>query len=100
MFGTSDKLFLTVTVLIVVAAIASLTAGWDTRRRPGGRVVLALGGIAGCAAVLSRPGAQGVDIIPTVVAAVCAVVVLRLLILGRRRGGTATVGDTDTDTDV
>jgi DMSO/TMAO reductase YedYZ molybdopterin-dependent catalytic subunit len=99
-FGTSDKLFLTVAVLVVVAAIAALTASWETRRRPVGSVVLALGGVAGCAAVLSRPGAQGVDIIPTVVAAVCAVVVLRLLILGRRRSGMATVGDTDTDTDV
>jgi DMSO/TMAO reductase YedYZ molybdopterin-dependent catalytic subunit len=78
-FGTADKLFLSAVVLAVVAVLAAVTAAWERPRAPVGSIAIALGGVAGCAAVLSRPGAGIVDIIPTVVGTCCAVAVLRWL---------------------
>jgi DMSO/TMAO reductase YedYZ molybdopterin-dependent catalytic subunit len=78
-FGTADKLFLTIAVVVVVAVLAAITAGWETRRRPIGSIAIALGGLAGCVAVLSRPGAGIVDVIPTVLGTCCAIGVLRWL---------------------
>ena len=95
-FGTADKLFLAVAVLVVIAAIAALTAQWETRRRPVGSVMIVLAGIAGAAAVLSRPGASLVHVIPTVVGTVCGVAVLRLLTSGRIKDPQARA-DTDAD---
>lgn len=89
-FGTSDKLFLTVMVLVVIAAVAAITALWETRQVPVASVVLVAGGLAGCAAVLSRPNATPVDVIPTIVGILSGVVVLRLLIVGRRTGNRET----------
>src|SRR5689334_8548666 len=63
-FGTSDKLFLTVMVLVVIAVISAIAALWETRRRPVASAVIVVGGLAGCAAVLTRPGASLVDTIP------------------------------------
>ena len=77
--GTSDKLFLTVAVLVVIAMIAALTAQLETRRRPIGSIAILLAGVAGCAAVLSRAGAGPADVIPTVIGTACGVAVLRLL---------------------
>src|SRR3954470_3295373 len=65
-FGTADKLFLTVLVLGVIALVAAVTAGWETRRVPVGSAAIVLAGIAGCAAVLSRAAATMVDVVPTV----------------------------------
>ena len=82
-FGTADKLFLSVLVVAVIAALAAVTAQYETRRVPVGSAAIVLAGIAGCAAVLSRAGATVVDIVPTVVGTVCGVAVLRLLTSGR-----------------
>ncbi len=96
-FGTSDKLFLTVTVLIVILLVAAVAATWETRTRPVGSVVLAAAGLAGAAAVLSRPGAGLVDILPVLTGTGCGVAVLRLLTARRptepgRRQALATLG--------
>lgn len=82
-FGTADKLVLTLLVLAVIAVIAALTAPWETRRVPVGSIAIGLGGVLGCAAVLSRPGASGWAIVPTLVGAMCGIAVLRLLTSGR-----------------
>jgi DMSO/TMAO reductase YedYZ molybdopterin-dependent catalytic subunit len=82
-FGTADKLFLSLTVLAVIAIAAAVTAQWETRRVPVGSAAIVVGGILGCAAVLSRAGASWADIVPTVVGTMCGVVVLRLLTSGR-----------------
>jgi DMSO/TMAO reductase YedYZ molybdopterin-dependent catalytic subunit len=82
-FGTADKLFLSLTVLAVIAIAAAVTAQWETRRVPVGSTAIVVGGILGCAAVLSRAGASWADIVPTVVGTMCGVVVLRLLTSGR-----------------
>lgn len=78
-FGTADKTFLTVMVLVVVAAVASIAAIWERSRVPVGSIAIAAAGLAGCLAVLALPGARAIDIIPTVVGALCGVAVMRLL---------------------
>ena len=88
-FGTADKLFLSVLVLAFIATVAAITAVWETRRVPVGSIALIVAGVAGCAAVLSRPGASATDVIPTVIGTVCGVLVLRLLTSGRITDGRA-----------
>ncbi len=79
-FGTSDKTFLTIMVLVVVAALAAISAIWERSRIPLGSIVILASGTLGCAAVLARPGARLLDVIPTVLGAACGVAVLRTLI--------------------
>lgn len=78
-FGTHDKLFLTITVLVVILLVAAVAARWETARRPVGSAVLAAAGVAGAVAVLSRPGAGIIDVLPVVVGAGCGIAVLRSL---------------------
>ncbi|MCK0174906.1 MULTISPECIES: molybdopterin-dependent oxidoreductase [Mycobacteriaceae] len=82
-FGMADKLVLSLLVLLVIAVIAAVAGALETRRVPIGSVAIVAGGFAGCAAVVSRAGATGSDVIPTIVGTVCGVVVLRLLVSGR-----------------
>lgn len=79
LFGTADKLFLTVAVVAVIAAVAAITAQWERSRFPVGSAAIVLAGLVGCAAVLSRAESGPADVIPTIVGTVCGVVVLRLL---------------------
>ncbi len=78
-FGTSDKLFLTVAVVAVIVALAAVTATAETRRRPVGSIAIAVAGLAGATAVLSRTGSAVVDVIPVLVGAGCGIGALRLL---------------------
>ncbi|MCW2513649.1 MAG: sulfite oxidase-like oxidoreductase [Mycobacterium sp.] len=86
LFGTSDKLFLTVVVLVGIGVIAALTAQYETRRRPVGSIAIVVAGVIGCAAVLSRAGATPVDVVPTLLGTACGVLVLRMLVAGRFAG--------------
>ncbi|WP_313673996.1 molybdopterin-dependent oxidoreductase [Mycolicibacterium sp.] len=78
-FGTADKLFLTVMVVVVVLALCATAAAWERSRVPVGSLVIAAAGAAGCLAVLAQPGARAVDVIPTLLGTVCGIAVLRLL---------------------
>ncbi|MHA3022816.1 molybdopterin-dependent oxidoreductase [Mycobacterium sp. BMJ-28] len=82
-FATNDKLFLTVAVLIVIAALAALAGLLERRRVPVGSVLFTAAGVAGCLAVLSRVGAGPLDVVPTIVGVVCGIVALRFLTSGR-----------------
>ncbi|OKH76017.1 hypothetical protein EB72_07560, partial [Mycobacterium sp. SWH-M1] len=98
-FGTADKLFLTVAVLVVVAALAIIAGIVETPRRPWGSAMIVAAGALGCAAVLSRPGAGVVDVVPTLVGAACGVAVLRFLTSRRFTGdGDGDGPDTQDDT--
>ncbi len=83
LFGTADKLVLTLLVLAVVGIVAAVAGAAESRRAPVGSAAIAIAGIAGCAAVLSRAGATIVDVVPTLVGMVCGIAVLRLLTSGR-----------------
>ncbi|MBJ7336177.1 molybdopterin-dependent oxidoreductase [Mycolicibacterium sp.] len=97
LFGTSDKLALTILVLVVIAVIAALTAQRETRRRPVGSIAIVIAGVLGCAAVVSRAGATPIDVVPTVIGTVCGVLVLRLLISGRFDTPVSPTDSTSTD---
>ncbi|MGZ6778317.1 MAG: molybdopterin-dependent oxidoreductase [Mycobacterium sp.] len=86
-FGTADKLMLSVLVLAVIAVIAAVGGSLERRRVPIGSAAIVLAGVAGCAAVLSRPDATATDVVPTVIGTVCGVAVLRLLTSGRFTDG-------------
>ncbi len=88
-FGTADKLFLTVMVLVVIAVLAGLAGLLERRRLPIGSVLFAAAAIAGCVAVLARPGAAPVDVIPTAVGGLGGILTLRFLTSGRLTDGTA-----------
>ena len=93
LFGTSDKLALSIVVLVAIAVIAALTGQYETRRRPVGSIAIAIAGVLGCAAVVSRAGATPLDAVPTVIGTVCGVLVLRFLVT-RRTTATAPPEDT------
>ena len=78
-FGTADKLFLSVTILVVIGVLAAAAGAWESTRRPVGSVLIAAAGLAGCAAILSRPGGRLLDVIPTVVGILAGILVLRIL---------------------
>ncbi|MCV7345577.1 molybdopterin-dependent oxidoreductase [Mycolicibacterium rhodesiae] len=98
-FGTADKLFLSVAVIAVIAVLAAVAAIWERSRIPVGSVAFLLAAAAGSAAVLARPGARPVDIIPTLLGAVCGIAVLRLLTSGRiaERRATDTPDEAEVD---
>jgi DMSO/TMAO reductase YedYZ molybdopterin-dependent catalytic subunit len=82
-FGTADKLFLTVMVVAVIAALCAVGAIWERSRVPVGSLVIAAAALVGCLAVLAQPGARAVDVIPTLLGAACGIAVLRLITSGR-----------------
>lgn len=86
-FGTSDKTFLTVMVIVVAVALISVAAIWERSRIPLGSLAIAAAAVAGSAAVLSRPGAGFPDVIPTALGAVAGIAVLRRLTAPRSRNG-------------
>lgn len=88
-FGTSDKLFLAVAVLLVIAVLAAIAGLVERRRAPIGSVMFAAAAAAGCVAVLTRSGSAPVDVIPTAVGGVAGIITLRFLTSGRLSDGTA-----------
>src|ERR1700712_5868530 len=52
-FGTSDKLFLLIAMLTVIGVLAVVAGSAETRRKWVGSALIAVGGVAACAAVLS-----------------------------------------------
>ncbi|MGE5695277.1 MAG: molybdopterin-dependent oxidoreductase [Candidatus Sericytochromatia bacterium] len=81
-FGTADKLFLSSTIVVVIAVLAATAGVWETPRRPVGSAMIAVSGALGCAAVLSRPGGRPLDVIPAVVGTAAGILVLRLFAKG------------------
>lgn len=88
-FGTADKLFLAVMVLLVIAVLAAIAGLLERRRVPIGSAMIAAASTAGCIAVLSRSGAAPVDVIPTAVGGLAGILALRFLTSGRLRDETA-----------
>lgn len=78
-FGTADKLFLSTMVVLVIIIVAALAATRERSRLPLGSLALLVLGAAGCAAVLIRPAAVPLDVVPTVLGTGCGIAVLRRL---------------------
>lgn len=91
-FGTADKTFLAVMVILGIGAIVAVAAIGERSRVPLGTLVLLGAGTAGAAAVLSQPGARIVDVIPTLVGTALGVAALRVLM---RRSGAAGPGESE-----
>ncbi|CAJ1586101.1 molybdopterin-dependent oxidoreductase [[Mycobacterium] wendilense] len=78
--GSGGKLFLTVAVLVVIAALGAVAGSLETRRRPVGSLLVVAAGALGAGAVLSRPGTTALDGIPAAVGVLCGVLALRFLV--------------------
>ena len=94
LFGTADKTALLAGMGLVIALGAAVAGLLELRRSPAGLLVLGGFGLAGLAAVLSRPQAAPLTVLPPLAAAAVAVLVLRALAarvraLGRVTGETA-----------
>lgn len=95
-FGTADKAFLSVMVLLTIGLAAAVAAVWERPGIPVGSLAIAVGGAAGISAVLGRPGARLDDVIPTLLAVLCGIGAMRLLTRDRDRIDT---GSTKHDAD-
>lgn len=102
LFGTGDKPFLLVVLLLVVLALGAVTGLLQARRPPAGVVGVAVIGFVAALAAVTRTGASPFDAAPSVVSAVVGAVALTRLmrradVAGRRSfllgaGATAAAG--------
>jgi DMSO/TMAO reductase YedYZ molybdopterin-dependent catalytic subunit len=80
LFGTADKAALLVGIGLVLLVVAGVAGVLQWRRPPLGRILIALGAVVGIAAAMTRSGAAVLDVVPSTVAAVVAVVALGILL--------------------
>ncbi|GAA3580476.1 sulfite oxidase [Nonomuraea rosea] len=92
-FGENDKAVLVGGVLVVLALVAALIGVLARRRSVYGVAGLAAFGVVGVLAVLTRPDAGVLDVLPTVVGVAVGAWALSWL-LRRATGGAARAGDT------
>jgi DMSO/TMAO reductase YedYZ molybdopterin-dependent catalytic subunit/uncharacterized membrane protein YeaQ/YmgE (transglycosylase-associated protein family) len=81
-FGTGDKPFLVVVLLVLVLLLGALAGLLQRRRPPWGVVLTGVAGLVAAGAAVTRTGASPVDAAPSVVAAVVAAAVLIRLVRG------------------
>jgi DMSO/TMAO reductase YedYZ molybdopterin-dependent catalytic subunit len=103
LFGTADKAALLVGMALVIAGLAALAGVVEDRRRFAGIAVVAVFGLAGVAAVLTRAQASANALVLAVLTAVVAAVLLRILVRRlqewvRQAGEPATPTATATET--
>ncbi|GAA5168862.1 molybdopterin-dependent oxidoreductase [Ornithinimicrobium tianjinense] len=79
-FGTADKLALGVGMALALALVCALLGLLAARRRGPGLSLFVLVGMVGGAAVLSRPGAAPLDVVPTLVGVLAGTWVLSWLL--------------------
>jgi len=84
-FGTNDKQALFAGMALVLVVVCAGVGVLAARRRTAGLVAFAVVGALGAAAVLSRPGARPLDVLPTLVGTLVGLWALTtLLALGAR----------------
>lgn len=84
-FGSADKTILVGSVMVGVLLLAALAGVLARRRLAAGMALLAVLVVVAGGAVLDRPSAQVVDLVPTLVALVVGPLALRLLATTDRR---------------
>ncbi|NYD68335.1 molybdopterin-dependent oxidoreductase [Agromyces atrinae] len=80
LFGTADKIALLVGIGLVLLLIAGLAGVLEVRRPPLGRVVIAVIGLAGVAAAMTRANAGTLSLVPSGLAAIAGITALLLLV--------------------
>jgi DMSO/TMAO reductase YedYZ molybdopterin-dependent catalytic subunit len=78
-FGTHDKLALFVGMGLIIAVLAVVAGLAETHRRPYGSVLIAVFGVAGVVAAMTRPTATLWYSAPTVLGVAAGILTLRLL---------------------
>ncbi|MDQ1617040.1 MAG: hypothetical protein QOJ60_2979 [Actinomycetota bacterium] len=94
-FGTNDKTALLTGVLIVLAVLAAVAGAFAVRRPAIGFAMVALLGVLGAAAAVTRAGAGSADWLPSLLGAVAGALTLAALLrplLGGRDGHGGTEG--------
>ncbi|MFF0573493.1 molybdopterin-dependent oxidoreductase [Streptosporangium saharense] len=79
-FGENDKNVLVVGILVVLAAVATAIGALAVRDVRYGTAGLVAFGVVGALAVLTRPDAALLDVVPTLAGVVVGIVTLRLLV--------------------
>jgi DMSO/TMAO reductase YedYZ molybdopterin-dependent catalytic subunit len=92
LFGTADKVALLAGMALVIAGLAALAGILEWRRRFAGYAVMAVFGIVGLVAVLSRAQVTGNAIPVPLIAAATGILVLKWLMTRLRAWGSAAAG--------
>ncbi len=79
-FGTGDKTFLLFVLGVLTVVLAGLAGVLESRRPPLGRVLIAAGGLFGAIAAITRSSSSELSIIPSIVAAVVAMLIISALV--------------------
>lgn len=95
-FGTSDKTALFTGMALIIVVLAAATGVLERRRPPLGSVVIGVFAVLGVVAALNRSGSSGAYVIPSLLAGVAGIGVLRLL-LRQLDAPQATNGDEQQD---
>lgn len=98
LFGTADKAALLVGIGLVLLTVAAAAGVLEARRPPWGQVLFGAVGVAGAIAATTRANAPMLAIAPAALAAIAAVVALRLLVSrlpDSSRGGEPREEETD-----
>lgn len=92
-FGTSDKIALLASMLVLILLIGAACGVLEKARPPAGSAVLGAFGVLGAAAVLSRAQFSPLALLPPLAAGLAGVLVLRALAARIRRYEAAPPGD-------
>ena len=95
-FGTSDKTALFTGMALIIVVLAAATGVLERRRPPFGCIVIGVFAVLGVVAALNRSGSSGAYVIPSLLAGVVGIGVLRLL-LRQLDAPQATNGDEQQD---
>ncbi|AJT41707.1 molybdopterin-dependent oxidoreductase [Psychromicrobium lacuslunae] len=79
-FGTNDKLALTVGLVGVILLVALLAGLLERVKLPLGSALIAIFGVVGAVAAVTRANASGWTVLPSLLGAAAGILVLRLLI--------------------
>ncbi|WP_341578713.1 molybdopterin-dependent oxidoreductase [Microbacterium schleiferi] len=99
LFGTNDKIALLTGIGIVLVLLAGIAGILQLRKPPWGLVILGAFGVVGAVVALTRSDASGIAWLPSGIAGIVSVVVLRYLIGLLRRTGVRDDDTADTDAD-
>jgi DMSO/TMAO reductase YedYZ molybdopterin-dependent catalytic subunit len=98
-FGENDKIALIVGTLVLIALLAVVIGLVAVRRLPVGQAGIALFGLVGVLAALTRPAGSPLDALPSLLGAAAGVVALGVLVRRLSRGDAPAAGPVPPATD-